>query len=341
MVSFQIGERKIENFGQPYVIAEMNSSHNGKIDVAKQMIDAAVECGCDAVKFQSWSAESLYSYNYYKENVIARRMVQRFSLSPESLKELAQYSKEKEIHFSSTPYSKDEVDFLVDECDADFVKIASMDINNYDFLEYIAKKNKPIILSTGMASLEEVKTAVDIISKYQQNICVLHCVSVYPVENDGINLSRLQQLKDMFVDYSVGLSDHTKGFIAAVCAVAMGSSIIEKHFTLDSGKIGWDNQMATEPEQMKTLVDNCREAYKARNLQAEHYVEQENKQRDIMRRSIVAKRALQEGYTIQMEDLAAKRPAIGIPPSDMSKLVGKTLKRDIQESEIIFLDDLA
>ena len=215
-----------------------------------------------------------------------------------------------------------------------------MDINNYNFLEYVAKKNKPIIISTGMASLEEVKIAMDVITQHQKDVCVLHCVSVYPVENEGINLSRLQQLKDMFMDYPVGLSDHTQSYIAAVCAVAMGSPVIEKHFTLDSGKIGWDNQMATEPEQMKELVNNCREAYKTRNLQAEYSIEQENKQRDIMRRSIVAKRDLQAGYIIQMEDLDAKRPGTGIPPSDISKLVGKTLKRDIQENEIIFLDDL-
>ena len=294
MRKFPIGEYVIENYGKPYIIAEMNSSHNGKIEVAKQMIDEAIACGCNAVKFQSWSAESLYSKNYYDENVIARRMVQRFSLSPDNLKELACYSREKGIHFSSTPYSEEEVDFLIDECNADFIKIASMDINNYDFLEYIAKKNRPLILSTGMATFDEVSTAMRIVEQYQEKVCILHCVSVYPVENEGINLTRLQQLKDMFVEYPVGFSDHTQGSVAAVCAVAMGSPIIEKHFTLDSGKIGWDNQMATEPEQMKILVDSCNEAYKARNMSSESIAVKEAKQRSMMRRSIVAKRAQKE-----------------------------------------------
>lgn len=340
MRKFPIGEYVIENYGKPYIIAEMNSSHNGKIEVAKQMIDEAIACGCNAVKFQSWSAESLYSKNYYDENVIARRMVQRFSLSPDNLKELACYSREKGIHFSSTPYSEEEVDFLIDECNADFIKIASMDINNYDFLEYIAKKNRPLILSTGMATFDEVSTAMRIVEQYQEKVCILHCVSVYPVENEGINLTRLQQLKDMFVEYPVGFSDHTQGSVAAVCAVAMGSPIIEKHFTLDSGKIGWDNQMATEPEQMKILVDSCNEAYKARNMSSESIAVKEAKQRSMMRRSIVAKRALTAGKRLSKEDLDAKRPEIGIPPSEMCKIVGRVLRRDIQENEIIFLEDM-
>ena len=340
MISFQIGERKIENFGLPYIIAEMNSSHNGNMDMARRMIDSAALCGCDAVKFQSWSADSLYSKNYYDENVIARRMVQRFALSPENLKVLAQYSREKGIHFSSTPYSKDEVDFLVDECNADFIKIASMDVNNYEFLEYVAKKNKPIILSTGMASFEEVRMAMDTIMQYQENVCLLHCVSVYPVKNEGINLSRLQNLKEIFRERPVGLSDHTQGIIAAVCSVAMGSPIIEKHFTLDSGKIGWDNQMATEPEQMRELVYSCKEAYKARNMQDEHFVELENAQRNVMRRSIVAKHFMKQGYILQKEDVDVKRPGIGIPPSKMKNVIGKALRRDIQENEIIFQEDL-
>ncbi len=340
MRKFPIGEYVIENYGKPYIIAEMNSSHNGKIEVAKQMIDEAIACGCNAVKFQSWSAESLYSKNYYDENVIARRMVQRFSLSPDNLKELACYSREKGIHFSSTPYSEEEVDFLIDECNADFIKIASMDINNYDFLEYIAKKNRPLILSTGMATFDEVSNAMRIVEQYQEKVCILHCVSVYPVENEGINLTRLQQLKDMFVEYPVGFSDHTQGSVAAVCAVAMGSPIIEKHFTLDSGKIGWDNQMATEPEQMKILVDSCNEAYKARNMSSESIAVKEAKQRSMMRRSIVAKRALTAGKRLSKEDLDAKRPGIGIPPSEMCKIVGRVLRRDIQENEIIFLEDM-
>ena len=151
--------RDIVDYGRPYVIAEVNSSHNGNTEVAKQMIDAAVEAGCDCVKFQSWNSQSLYSKTYYDKNPIAKRFVDKLSLSPEELGEVASYCKTKGIGFSSTPYSEEEVDFLV-QCEVPFIKIASMEINNLDFLDYIGRKQVPIVLSTGMAETEEIERAV-------------------------------------------------------------------------------------------------------------------------------------------------------------------------------------
>lgn len=153
----------ISDYGRPYIVAEVNSSHRGDIDVARQMIDSAVDIGCDCVKFQSWSVESLYSKTYYDANPIAKRFVKKFSLSPQQLKDLASYCKIKGISFSSTPYSQEEVDFLVHDCDAPYIKIASMEINNPKFLEYIASKHIPIVLSTGMASIHEIENAIKIL----------------------------------------------------------------------------------------------------------------------------------------------------------------------------------
>ena len=171
----------LENYGKPYFVAEFNTSHNGSIDTAKEMIHQAKEVGCDCVKFQSWSTESLYSKTYYDENPIAKRFVKKFALNESELLELAMCCKEVGIGFASTPYSKQEVDFLIDQCDVPYIKVASMDLVTYPFLEYIAKKNIPIVLSTGMGDMEEIKKAVSVIEKAgNKKICILHCISIYP-----------------------------------------------------------------------------------------------------------------------------------------------------------------
>lgn len=235
--------RSIKNNSEPYIVAELNSSHNGKMDIARKMIDAAKDCGCDAVKFQSWSAESLYCRDYYDKNPILKKMISRFSLKPVELLELSEYCNDIGIDFSSTPYSKEEVDFLVEQCKVPFVKIASMDINNLPYLRYIAKTNIPIILSTGMATIEEITKAVTEIENVgNHNICILHCVSLYPVEAQFVNLNNIIMLKEKFPSYAIGYSDHTIGSEVACASVGLGVALIEKHFTLNNKKIGWDNQ---------------------------------------------------------------------------------------------------
>lgn len=333
--------RVIENFDRPYFVAEMNSSHNGNLDVAIKMIDEAVMCGCDAVKFQSWTRDSLYSKNYYEDNPIAGRMVEKFSFSSRELKLLADYSIEKKIDFSSTPYSKEEVDFLIEECNVPFIKIASMDINNYPFLEYIARKNKPMILSTGMADNNEIKKAVKVITNTgNNNLCMLHCVSIYPVDNAYVNLNNMISLRNEFEQYAVGYSDHTISEVASICAVANGAAIIEKHFTLDNSKMGWDNQMACEPLEFKRMVTMCKEAFDTLGSYSRNVSEKELEQRKKMRRSIVATCFLKKGHIITNDDLDAKRPAIGIAPDYQDSIVGKKVTRDIEKDEIIFSTDI-
>lgn len=324
------GERK------PYIVAELNSSHRGKLDNAIEMIDAAKSCGCDAVKFQSWSAESLYCKNYYEDNPIAKRMVNGFSLAPEQLKKLSQYCRQQRIDFSSTPYSNDEVDFLVDECDAKFIKIASMDINNLQFLKYIARKKRPIVLSTGMADAEEIDRAIKtIVDEGNNDICVLHCVSMYPVKCDDVNLLNMVELKNRFPGYDVGYSDHTVGYSVACAAVALGASLVEKHFTLDNSVVGWDNQMATEPKEMGKLVNCCREVALSLGCSSRQVSEDELKQREKMRRSIVAMRDLKAGTILTADDLTAKRPGTGISVSDLHCVIGRRLKKSVSVDEML------
>ncbi|MBP3474712.1 MAG: N-acetylneuraminate synthase family protein [Lachnospiraceae bacterium] len=319
----------------PYVIAEVNSSHNGDVNVAKKMIDAAVECGCNCVKFQSWSTESLYSKTYYAQNPISKRFVKKFALSEEQLLDIVEYCSEKKIAFSSTPYSKKEVDFLVKN-KVPFIKIASMELNNYDFLEYIAKTGFPIVLSTGMGDMDEIRKAVSVIeSAGNKNICLLHCISIYPAAPETINLYNICMLKNEFPDYTIGFSDHSIGTEMASAAIALGACLIEKHLTLDKTKIGMDNQMATEPDEMKKLVDSCRNVQQALGSYERIVSKEEIEQRTKMRRSLIYVRDMKAGEIIGAEDLDGKRPGIGVALDDKKKYLGRTLRHDVESDTLL------
>jgi N-acetylneuraminate synthase len=327
----------IENHGKPYFIAELNTSHFGKVDTAKAMIDAAFEAGCDCVKFQSWSANTLYSNTYYKRNPVARRFVDKFSFSSEQLKLLADYAHGKGIAFASTPYSRGEVDFLLKECAVPFIKIASMEINNYPYLEYIARTGTAIILSTGMADQEEIERAVRCIRDAgNDNLCVLHCVSIYPAEPSTINLNNILALRESFPGLPIGYSDHTIGLETPIAAVALGAPVIEKHFTLDAKKIGMDNQMAMEPPAFRAMIEACRAAQASLGTRARVVSEAELAQRANMRRSVVSRRAIAAGAVIELADLDFKRPGDGYSPGQVELVVGKKAVQDIAADEVIY-----
>ena len=326
----------IGDFMKPYIVAEVNTSHNGNMEAAKEMIDRAKEAGCSCVKFQSWSKESLYSKTYYDENPIAKRIVQKFAFSEAQLMEVARYCKERGIAFSSTPYSEAEVDFLVDKCDAPYIKVASMDLNNYPFLEYIASRGVPIVLATGMGAMEEIRKAVKTVANTgNKNLCLLHCISIYPPEISTIHLNNILGLRNEFPDYPVGFSDHSLGTEMATAAVALGAAMIEKHFTLDRKKIGMDNQMATEPEEMAKLVQHCQNVHAALGNTERIVLPAEMEQRKKMRRSVIATRDLPAGTRLTKADLSAKRPGTGLPPEKINELIGKVLIRDVQADMLI------
>ncbi|MDR1912974.1 MAG: N-acetylneuraminate synthase family protein [Clostridiales bacterium] len=331
---YELGMRQI------YYVAEVNSSHSGSVEIAKKMIDAAYDAGCDCVKFQSWTADTLYSKDYYDKNPITKRVVAKFSLSEDELSECAEYCSKKGVSFCSTPYSKREVDFLVRH-NVPFIKIASMDINNYPFLEYIAHTGKPIVLSTGMADLFEIDRAVECLeSSGNKELCLLHCVSIYPTEPRDVNLNNILLLRSRYPNHSVGFSDHTLGTNIAPAAIAMGAVLIEKHLTLDRAKVGMDNQMALEPNEMKLLIEGCNEVTKALGSDQRDVSVNELEQRKKMRRSIVVTHDIKAGHVIQSCDLDAKRPGIGIPPSETNSLIGKTLARDVLADTLLSPDDI-
>lgn len=331
----------IADYGKPYFIAEMNTSHFGKIETAKQMIDEAKKAGCNCVKFQSWTVDSLYSQTYYEQNPIAKRFVKGFSFDETILKELAQYCHDNNISFASTPYSFEEVDFLVDICKVPFIKIASMDLNNHRFLHYIGSKQVPIILSTGMGDIEEIREAIKVLeTTNNKNICILHCISIYPPEIQTINLNNIIGLREEFPNYPIGFSDHSLGTEIPIASIALGSCLIEKHFTLDKSKIGMDNQIATEPDEMKYLIDSANNVQQALGSANRIVLEAELSKRDEMRRSIVLTKDMEAGETITQNDIDAKRPGTGIPVHELNNIIGKKLSKSIEKDYILYYDDI-
>jgi N-acetylneuraminate synthase len=334
IIEFRNG-RQIGAGQPPYIVAEFNTSHNGSVDTAKAMIDRAKECGCDCVKFQSWSAESLYSKTYYDANPISKRIVKKFAFDETTLRRLAEYCREVGVDFASTPYSRPEVDALID-MGAPFIKVSSMEINNTPYLEYISKTKMPTVMSTGMSGINEVDEAVGVFERAgNRNLCLLHCVSVYPADIAAVNLKNILALIERYPGCPIGFSDHTLGAEIAVAGVALGAALLEKHFTLDKTKIGMDNQMALEPQEMKELVSGCRNVYHSLGSRERTVTRAEFEQRSKMRRSIVITRDLPAGSVIAASDLDAKRPGTGFAPNKARELVGRVLKMDIKADEII------
>ena len=332
-IKFQ-NNRIVGDFLNPYIVAELNTSHFGDINIAKNMILKAKECGCDCVKLQSWSSESLYSKKFYDSNKMAKRFYDKFSLSSDEIITLLSFSQDISIDLTSTPYSIEEARFLARQDKIPFIKIASMEINNYKYLDQLGRLGKPLVLSTGMASSKEIENAIEVLNKTGNNdLIILHCVSIYPSKVEIINLNNIKGLRRKFSNYPIGFSDHTEGISIPTAATALGACLIEKHFTLDKGKIGLDNQMATEPEEMKNMVKSCREVNLSLGSLSREVIDEEIVQRDNMRRSLIASKFIKKGSTIKEEDIIMKRPGNGIPPNFLSDVIGSILVKDMEEEE--------
>jgi len=242
----------IYNYCEPYIIAELGANHNGDMDLAKKLIMEAKKAGADCVKFQSWTKDSVFARQKYEQNYFLsddyrdrgdttlEKIVEEYSISEDELLKMKKFADQQGIDCTSTPFSKHEADFLVDVLDAPFIKVASMDLNNYPFLEYLAKKSKPIVLSTGLSELYEIDQAIRTIEEAGNiQISVLHCVSIYPPKDEQVNLNNIETLQKLYPNYPIGFSDHTLGIAIPLASVAKGACIIEKHFTLDKNMPGW------------------------------------------------------------------------------------------------------
>lgn len=320
--------RIVGDYQKPYFIAELNTSHFGDLSLARQMISAAKESGCDCVKFQSWTPDTLYSSGFYKENPIAGRIVKKFSLSGGQLKDLALYCGDIGIDFSSTPYSVQEAKFLSSECAAPFIKIASMELNNLPYLRQLARLGVPLVLSTGMGTLDEVKSAVSTIREEGlEDLIVLHCTSVYPADPALIRLHNIPGLRAEFPTLPIGYSDHSEGIEIACASIALGACLVEKHFTLDKSRIGMDNQMATEPDEMRSMIAACHRVHESLGGSGRILSKEERDMSLKMRRSMVAARDIRPGEVLVESDVEYKRPGTGIAPPDAEAFLGRRKTR--------------
>lgn len=328
--------REISNECVPYFIAEVNTSHFGDIEKAKKLIDAVKKAGADCVKFQSWSTESLYSNDFYKENPMAKRFVKKFSLDENEQEILAEYCKSVNIDFASTPYSIKEANFLINKCKVPFIKVASMDINNYPYLRYLAKTESAIIISSGMANFDEITKAIKLLeSEGAKNVILLHCISIYPAAPELINLNHIRFLKESFPNITIGYSDHTLGIEVGIASVAMGACVIEKHFTLDSSVIGMDNQMAMEEKELTQMVTSIKNTFKALGTQEKIVSHEELDQSKKMRRSLVAAKEMKIGDILTEDCLEAKRPGTGICVSEWDTYLNKKIIKPILKDSLL------
>lgn len=342
-------KKEVYNFCEPYIIAEIGANHNGDMELAKKMIDSAVECGAHAVKFQSWTPESIISKVEYEKNQkyydspkkhfgSLKEMVEKYYLRDEQHFELKEYCDIKSVDFCSSPFSVQEVD-LLERLNVPFFKVASMDINNFLFLEYIATKNKPIILSTGMATLGEIENAIKTIENAgNSQIVLLHCISIYPPKHEDIHLRNIETLHKTF-NYPVGFSDHTIGFSIPLASVVLGSCIIEKHFTIDKNLPGWDHEISADTFELSIICKESININKSLGSFNKIVSVEEEEKRKKFRRSLVYMNKLKSGEVLTIDNIGAKRPGTGISPNEYKYLLNRTLKKDIEKDDLISWSD--
>jgi len=343
----KIAEKEIGGVFPCYVISEIGNNHGVNIDTAKEMIKISCKVGADAVKFQTFKAMDIVNpkvpadayrgwdvsdkFEYWHE------FVDTLAMPYEWYGELIDYARDLGIGFISTPASLEAASFLVEK-GVDALKIASMDVNNIPFLSEIDRMGLPVILSTGMATMEEIQEAVTTLRTAP--LILLHCVSNYPLKYEDANLLNIRMLSDYF-ELPVGFSNHSLGYDLDMAAIGLGADVIEKHFTLDrSTSSTAEHHFSMEPEEMKGMIEKIRMIEKALGSYKRIFSQEELSNRKQFRRSIVARYAMDAGETIKDEDLAFVRPGTGLPPGDKEKVVGKKLKCSIKAYDFIRLEEI-
>ncbi|MDE7326497.1 MAG: N-acetylneuraminate synthase [Lachnospiraceae bacterium] len=328
--------------GRTLIIAEAGVNHNGSLEMAKRLVDAAYACGADIVKFQTAKLDSLVSKNarmadYQKKNTgveeSQKDMLRKLLLRFEDFAELAGYCKEVGIVFLATPFDIESIHFL--DAMQDIWKVPSGEITNYPFLVEIAKTGKKVILSTGMAEMQEIEDAIRVLkSNGTGDIIILHCTTEYPAPIRDVNLNVMNMLREKF-KYPIGYSDHTQGIEVDLAAVALGAAVIEKHFTLDRNLPGPDHKASLEPKELKAMVDGIRKVELALGSEEKKLSGAERKNRSVARKSIVAKRNIKVGEILTSDNITTKRPGTGISPMKWNEILGTRAVRDFEEDELI------
>ena len=329
-----------------YIIAEAGVNHNGRLDLALQLCDAAKEAGVDAIKFQTWKTELIISKNtemadYQKKNLgnddSQYDMLKKLELSYDNFRLIKDYCDNIGIQFLSTADETESLDFLC-ELGMPLIKLGSGEITNIPYLRYCAKKNMPLIISTGMCNLSDVATAFDVlIEAGAKDITLLHCTTNYPCPKDEVNLRAMQTMKEAF-KCKVGYSDHTMGTEIPIAAVAMGAEIIEKHFTLDRNMEGPDHKASLEPQELKYMVDCIRNIEVALGDGIKKPNASEVEISKVVLKSIVAKAPVKKGDTLTSDNLAIKRAGSGIPATYWDIIIGTKALRDFDIDEPITIE---
>jgi N,N'-diacetyllegionaminate synthase len=336
------------NMGRTLIIAEAGVNHNGSTDMAKQLIDVAAEAGVDYVKFQTFKADNLVTKNakkaeYQQQNMADAgdsqyQMLKKLELSKEQHYELIDYCKQCSVKFLSTAFDLESIEFL-SSLNLGLWKIPSGEITNYPYLKRIARENQPVILSTGMSTIDEIRAAINVLVEHgadKQQITVLHCNTQYPTPMEDVNLLAMQTIAKE-IDVKVGYSDHTLGIEIPIAAVALGATVIEKHFTLDKTMEGPDHKASLEPDELKAMVIAIRNIEKALGSSEKTVSASEGENKNIARKSIVAAKFIAKGEKLTEENLTVKRPGNGVSPMKWEEIIGKTAVRNFEEDELIVL----
>lgn len=328
-----------------FIIAEAGVNHNGSIEIARKLVDEAALAGADAVKFQTFKAENLVCRNakkadYQMETTDGNEsqfdMLKKLELTPDMHRELIEYCSQKKIMFLSTPFDIDSLRYLL-QCGIEIIKIPSGEITNYPYLREVGRTGRPVILSSGMSGLDEVKAAVNVLREYgSKDITVLHCNTEYPTPYSDVNLKAMLTIKEE-LGVAVGYSDHTPGIEVAVAATALGAVVIEKHFTLDKNMQGPDHKASLEPHELCEMIRQIRNVELALGDGLKVPSESEKKNIDIVRKSIVAKKVIKLGDLFTEDNITTKRPGNGVSPMRWNEIIGQRAVRDFEVDELIEL----
>lgn len=340
---------KFETGRPTYVIAEIGANHNGDLALAKKMVEVAKECGADAAKFQSWDttifSKSVYEKNYFlgddyrnRKDYTLKEIVEEFALSYKEMRELSAHCHKVGIDFASTPFSLQQLEELV-SLEPGFVKIASMDLTNPRLLRAAGRTMCPVVLSTGFGELDEIDRAVRLIEAGgNHDITILHCVSLYPPEDEEVNLNNIDMLQETF-SYPVGFSDHTLGIEISLAAMTKGAVILEKHFTLDKKMFGWDHKISADPQELAAICKGRDRIHRALGKRRRMIGARERTRRDEYRRSIVSARALKAGEVISADAIDFRRPGTGLSPDLTEMVIGMVCVRDVPADTLLQLGD--
>lgn len=334
-----------KDINKTFIIAEIGVNHNGSVELAKKMIKSASECGVDAVKFQTFKSENLVTKTAQKAEYQQKNtsddsqfeMLKRLELSFEDFKELKEYSLENDVLFLSSPFDKNSVD-LLEKLDVPAYKLGSGELTNFELIDYVQKTGKPIIFSTGMATLEEIKETHDFIDDKSKMI-FLHCITGYPTCFEEANLNFIKTLKSE-LNIPIGFSDHSPGIELPIAAVALGACVIEKHFTTDKTLDGPDHKASLNPIEFKAMVDAIRHVEVALGDGIRKFSENELEIKKVARKSIVLNQDISKGTVLKREMLSIKRPGTGIAPKYMEDIIGMKIKQDLSDETVLQWDYL-